>query len=421
MVDRAASALERANYLPVNKNTGDPIQGTLTNAELGGGSFGTTYRCTKQFGGTHVAVKLVDLLALDKRSKTARGKAVKEANTLSAITASNPAHIAKSHNAVEDKDNDMLVIEMELCGPTLEEVWNKYGNNFTTEQIANYLGQAAKGFGELKKNDYIHRDFKMDNVCTAIDDEKTLKLIDLGLATLADQGNSMLKTKQLATLQVTRGEEKYMSPEMMEDGEKIGCENDMYSLGLVLYEMLLGEWLRAPPYDSRVKLRNKSTLKMMVALAKEKNHKLGTIVRRLLEVKPAKRFTPDQVDCALRLTPGEYLYQVFKDSDLDGIFVPGEMPDAERLTLEEAIKPVTEAHRHLKNDVKRAQVIPEAARSSEVPVEYKKALGFYTIGKNTYFLLSILHEHTFSSQPSRHSIACTMSLHRLHYVIHVSR
>jgi serine/threonine protein kinase len=196
MADRAASALERANYLPVNKDTGDPIQGTtLTNAELGRGSFGTTYRCTKQLGGTHVAVKLVDLLALDKRSETARGKAVKEANTLAAITASNPAHIAKSHNAVKDQENDMLVIEMELCGPTLEFVWNAHSKSFTTEQIANYLGQAAKGFDELKKNSYIHRDFKMDNVCTAIDDENTLKLIDLGLATPADQENSTLNTQ----------------------------------------------------------------------------------------------------------------------------------------------------------------------------------------------------------------------------------
>jgi serine/threonine protein kinase len=172
-----------------------------------------------------------------------------------------------------------------------------------------------------------------------------------------------------------------MSPEMMEDGEKVGCESDMYSLGLVLYEMLTCKRLRAPPYDSRVEFPSKSGLIKMVALAKKKNHKLGTIVRRLLEVKPAKRFTPDQVDRALRLTPGEYLYQVFKDSDLDGIFVPGEMPDAARLTMEEAIAPVTEAHGHLKNDVKRAQAIPKAARSSELPPEYKKALGFYTIGK----------------------------------------
>jgi serine/threonine protein kinase len=388
MADRAASALERAHYLPVNKDTGEPIQGTnLTNAELGGGSFGTTYRCTNKIGGTHVAVKLVDLKALDKRSKTARGKAAKEANTLAAITASNPAHIAKSHNAVEDQENDMLVIEMELCGPTLQTVWNAHGMNFTTEQIANYLGQGAKGFGELKNGQgakgfgYIHRDFKMDNVCTAIDDENTLKLIDLGLATPADQEHSTLNTKQLATLQVTRGEEKYMSPEMLEDGEKVGCESDMYSLGLVLYEMLTCKLLRAPPYDSRVEFPNKLGLINMVALAKKKNHKLGTIVRRLLEVKPAKRYTPDQVDRALRLTPGEYLYQVFRGSDLDGIFVPRKRPDAACLTLEEAMKPVTEAHGHLKNDVERAQEIPEAARSSKLPVEYKKALGFYTIGK----------------------------------------
>jgi hypothetical protein len=80
----------------------------------------------------------------------------------------------------------------------------------------------------------------------------------------------------------------------------------------------------------------------------------------------------------------EYLYQVFKDSDLDGIFIPGGMPDAERLTLEEAMRPVVCVHEHLKNDVERAQTIPEAARRSKVLAklpEYQKALGFYTIGK----------------------------------------
>ncbi len=104
------------------------------------------------------------------------------------------------------------------------------------------------------QHDVIHRDLKPSNIVitdpapTAIDDpqgdsKSTAKILDFGLASLTD---SDLKANQRPEIGIIKGTLQYMSPEQARcDGEEIGVRSDVYALGMMLYEMLVGR----RPYD----------------------------------------------------------------------------------------------------------------------------------------------------------------------------
>ncbi len=98
------------------------------------------------------------------------------------------------------------------------------------DSIIEYAIQTCQGLGEAHRNGIIHRDIKPANI--AVDNTNRIKLLDFGLAT--SEGDDKL-TKTGSTL----GTVAYMSPEQV-SGREIDHRSDLFSLGVVLYELLCG-------------------------------------------------------------------------------------------------------------------------------------------------------------------------------------
>ena len=99
-----------------------------------------------------------------------------------------------------------------------------------------YAIDIATGMTVAHQSGIIHRDLKPANVL--IDDDGLLKIVDFGVAAAQQQGDT-----QLTKTGYVIGSPKYMAPEQIL-GKKVDERADVYSLGVILYEMLTGE----PPY-----------------------------------------------------------------------------------------------------------------------------------------------------------------------------
>jgi serine/threonine-protein kinase len=99
-----------------------------------------------------------------------------------------------------------------------------------------YASDIATGMSVAHQSGIIHRDLKPANVL--INDEGLVKVVDFGVAAAQHQGDT-----QLTKTGYVIGSPKYMAPEQIL-GKKVDERADIYSLGVILYEMLTGE----PPY-----------------------------------------------------------------------------------------------------------------------------------------------------------------------------
>ncbi len=139
---------------------------------------------------------------------------------------SHPNIIAVYDVGVQD---DYYYIAMEYHpGGDLKERLKK---NMTTRQAMSILRQIAAALDYAHKKGFIHRDVKPDNILFR--DDGSAVLTDFGIA------RTMTGNTQMTQLGMVVGTPKYMSPEQAR-GEELDTRSDLYSLGIVFYEMLLG-------------------------------------------------------------------------------------------------------------------------------------------------------------------------------------
>ena len=137
----------------------------------------------------------------------------------------------------------------------------------------------------------VHRDIKPDNIL--FDDEGNPLLTDLGVAKLSDEQT----LTRLTMSNVVVGTPAYMSPEQMTDSHKVDVRSDLYSLGLVLWEMLAGECPNAEL--SAAELMSRALKGTRIRDIRTLRPKLPPYVlrflRRMTDPKPERRFaTPDE-------------------------------------------------------------------------------------------------------------------------------
>jgi len=127
-------------------------------------------------------------------------------------------------------DGGERFIVMELVeGPTLRELLDREGR-LTPERAAEIASGLASALGFAHQHDVIHRDVKPSNVLLLPDGD--VKLADMGIARL-------LSPEALTATMSLRGTVRYISPEQVR-GDQVDSRADLYSLGCVLFEMLVG-------------------------------------------------------------------------------------------------------------------------------------------------------------------------------------
>jgi len=189
-------------------------------AELGRGGMGVVYKARDTRLNRDVALKfLADHLITDSAS---HDRFMQEARAAAALTHSN---ICTLYDVGEDEDKLFLVMEF-VEGTSLKEVIDS--GELEESRATGYALQIARGLERAHEAGIVHRDIKPANIM--ITPRGEAKIMDFGLAKLSG-GLDLTKTGS------TIGTALYMSPEQAR-GEPLGPESDMWSLGVVLFEML---------------------------------------------------------------------------------------------------------------------------------------------------------------------------------------
>ncbi|MCX4450560.1 serine/threonine-protein kinase [Streptomyces sp. NBC_01789] len=197
---------------------------------IGRGGMGEVWRATDEVLGRAVAVKLLLGEHADE-SATARFRL--EAQTAARL--SHPHLVAVfDFGAWEDR----LFLVMELVeGRSLADLLLAQ-ERLGPEQAAHIAGQAAAGLAAAHRQGIVHRDIKPGNLM--LDGEGTVKIGDFGIAQFVDDPSAALTTTGHIV-----GTSLYLAPERAL-GRTADAASDMYSLGCVIYQLLLGQ----PPFRS---------------------------------------------------------------------------------------------------------------------------------------------------------------------------
>jgi eukaryotic-like serine/threonine-protein kinase len=193
-------------------------------AQIGSGGMSTVYRAFDANLERRVAIKLLHREIAADSDQLERFR--REARAVAQL--SHP-HIVGVIDAGEDEGRPYIVFEY-VEGQTLKERIRQLGRLPVDESVA-YAIEIARALGCAHAHDIVHRDVKPQNVL--IDDEGSAKVTDFGIArSLRDDG--------LTADGRVLGTTDYVSPEQAL-GHDVNGQSDIYSLGVVLFEMLTGE------------------------------------------------------------------------------------------------------------------------------------------------------------------------------------
>ena len=204
--------------------------------QLGHGGMGVVYRARDTRLGRDVALKV--LPPEFSRDEDRKSRFMQEAKAAAALT--HPA-IAQIYDVGEGEDG--LFIAMELVpGRTVKELVQ--GRELDALGAIEIAHQVAGGLQRAHEQGIVHRDIKPENVIVTPDGHA--KILDFGLAKLVEptaappDGISHMETLAKTQAGFVVGTLRYMSPEQAR-GQAVDHRSDIFSLGIVLYEMVTGQ------------------------------------------------------------------------------------------------------------------------------------------------------------------------------------
>lgn len=138
-------------------------------------------------------------------------------------------NIVAVYDVSHSSELEYIVIEL-IDGVTLKQYMQRKGNKLNWREALHFITQITKALGHAHSRGIIHRDIKPQNIMVLRDG--SVKVSDFGIARVASGGHSTLTQEALGSVH-------YISPEQAR-GSYIDARSDLYSAGVVLYEMITG-------------------------------------------------------------------------------------------------------------------------------------------------------------------------------------
>ncbi|HET6462773.1 MAG TPA: protein kinase [Candidatus Krumholzibacteria bacterium] len=249
-------------------------------APIGAGGMGEVYRARDTRLDREVAIKVLPAEVAGDPDRVRRFQ--QEARAASAL---NHPNILTIHDVGAENGVAYLVTEL-LHGETVRDALTR--GSIARERAVSIAIQAAHGLAAAHRAGIVHRDLKPENLFITQDGH--CKILDFGLARqerpeLAGGSDTALPTAGATLAGVVMGTVGYMAPEQVR-GQRADARSDLFSFGIVLYEMLTGE----SPF------RRDTVVESLNAILKDDPPVINTptplapIIRRCLEKDPARRF-----------------------------------------------------------------------------------------------------------------------------------
>ena len=240
--------------------------------QLGSGSFGRVFLVTH-----NETKKLYALKVIDKRKLlVSYGKLDIIYNEINIHSKLDHENIIKLYNVHEDTENINIIMEYAQNG-NLFELLSKEKNGFSEYKAFEYFIQVVNAVYYLHNNNIIHRDIKPENIL--IGDDNKIKLCDFGWA----------KELTLENRSTFCGTVEYMAPEIV-DNENYDYSVDIWSLGILLYELLYGHSPFKANNTKNIILNIKSHELIYDDKNKNVSNSCKDLIKKLLNNNPQKRY-----------------------------------------------------------------------------------------------------------------------------------
>ncbi len=262
---------------PAGALTGTVLSGRYRlESKLGSGGMSTVYLARDETLERWVAAKVLHREISDQPDQIERFR--REARAVAQVSHPNVVAVI---DAGEDGGRPYIVFEY-VDGETLKQRIDRLGR-LPLDEAAAYSIEVGRGLAAAHARRLVHRDVKPQNVL--IDSEGRAKVTDFGIARELEQ-DGLTKTGRVL------GTTDYVSPEQAM-GKGVDARSDIYSLGILLYEMLIGE----VPFqaDNLVGVAMKHVNERMPDVQKQRkdvSSALAAVIERATEKKPEKRY-PD--------------------------------------------------------------------------------------------------------------------------------
>lgn len=252
-------------------------------AAIGAGGMGQVYRATDTRLQRDVALKVLPPEMASNPEWLQRFQ--REARAVAAL---NHPHVVTIYSVDESEGMHFLTMEL-VDGESLNRLIPDGG--MAVPQLLDIAAGLADGLAAAHEKGIVHRDLKPANVMVTI--EGRVKVLDFGLARIGASGESAtadLSTELKTREGVVMGTMPYMSPEQLQ-GRALDHRTDIFSLGIMLYEMASGE--RPFRGDSSIDLASailRDTPRPLGERRKDLPDKLTRIITRCMEKSAADRF-----------------------------------------------------------------------------------------------------------------------------------
>jgi serine/threonine protein kinase len=268
---------------------GDVIAGKyLVERVIAEGGMGVVVEAMHLTLNRRVAVKLMLPEAMELPNAVERFQ--REAQAAAQIQSE---HVVRIIDVGSREDGSPYMVMEYLEGSDLGDLVGPEKRALPIELAVDYLLQACEGMAEAHKNGVVHRDLKPSNLFLIKRDDGSpcVKVLDFGISKFSGRDEMGREQGGLTATRAMMGSPFYMSPEQLRSAKNVDRRTDIWSLGVILHELLTG----APPFEGETA----GAVCAMVAadppvplcwVRPEAPPQLEAVILRCLEKEPEKRY-----------------------------------------------------------------------------------------------------------------------------------